>query len=52
VNILEAIDDPLLFTPWFRNATTWNAWRAFLAALFGLPMTAEQRAILPSALLG
>jgi hypothetical protein len=42
VNILDAIDDPHLFAPWFRDPATWGAWRAFLCALFGLPMSAEQ----------
>ncbi len=45
MNILQAIDDPALFGPWFKNPTTWAAWRAFLCALFALPMTIEQRAI-------
>ena len=37
MNILQACDDPNLFRPWFKNADTWRAWRAFLCALFGLP---------------
>ncbi len=37
MNILQAMDDPALFGPHFRGST-WDAWRAFLAALFGLPM--------------
>ena len=37
MNILEALDDPELFAPHFRG-TTWQPWRAFLAALFALPM--------------
>ena len=41
MNILQAIDDPNLFKPWFKNAS-WAGWRAWLAALFGLPMTAER----------
>ncbi|MCX7313923.1 MAG: hypothetical protein NTV56_19970 [Alphaproteobacteria bacterium] len=45
MNILEAIDDANLFAPWFRDRETWVAWTAFLATLFGLPMTPEQRAI-------
>jgi hypothetical protein len=45
VNILDAIDDPRCFSPWFRDRATWAAWVAFLAALFALPMTAEQQAI-------
>jgi hypothetical protein len=45
VNILDAIDDPQLFAPWFRDPASWQAWRAFLCALFGLPMTPGQLAI-------
>lgn len=37
MNILDAMDDPALFGPHFRSGS-WTAWRAFLAALFGLPM--------------
>lgn len=37
-NILAALDHPALFGPWFKDASTWRAWRAFLCALFGLPM--------------
>jgi len=39
VNILQAIDDPGLFKRWFKDAGTWVAWRAFTAALFGLPVS-------------
>ena len=42
MNLLAAIDDPNLFGPWFKDPGTWQAWRAFLCALFGLPMTEEQ----------
>ena len=44
MNILRALDDAQVFRPFFRG-DTWGAWRAFLAALFALPMTAEQTAI-------
>ena len=37
MNILDALNDRDLFAPHFRG-DTWQAWRAFLAALFGLPM--------------
>jgi len=43
--LLDAIADPHLFKPWFRDPRTWEAWFAFIAALFGLPMTAEQSAL-------
>jgi hypothetical protein len=45
MNIIQAMADPKLFKPWFKDATTWAAWRAFLAVLFNLPMDDEQRAI-------
>ena len=44
MNILQAIADPKVFAAYFRDSS-WDAWRAFLAALFGLPMTTEQLAI-------
>ena len=37
MNILDAMDDKKLFAPHFRG-DSWAAWRAFLAALFALPM--------------
>jgi hypothetical protein len=45
ITILDAINDPQLFAPWFKNAATWQAWLSFLCALFALPMTREQRRI-------
>ena len=44
ISILAACDDPALFGPAFRRPETWAAWRAFLAALFGLTMTEAQLA--------
>jgi hypothetical protein len=45
MTLLEAMADANLFAPWFRNPATWSAWRAFIAALFALPMTPQQLAI-------
>ena len=45
LTILEAIRDPQLFAPWFKDPATWRAWFAFLAALFALPMDAEGLAL-------
>jgi hypothetical protein len=42
--IIEAMEDPALFGGFFRDQATWKAWRAFLAALFGLPMSDDQLA--------
>jgi Terminase large subunit, T4likevirus-type, N-terminal len=41
VTILEALADRNLFgaLPAFRDLETWGAWRVFLAAVYGLPMT-------------
>lgn len=42
--ILEALDDPRLFGRFFK-ADTWKTWRAFLAALFALPMSEAEQAL-------
>lgn len=42
--ILDAVDHPQVFGPHFQGRT-WQAWRAFLAALFALPMNDDQRAL-------
>jgi hypothetical protein len=44
MNILQAMGDPKVFHRFFRGGS-WQAWNAFAAALFALPMTAEQLAI-------
>ena len=44
MTILDALADPQLFARHFAPAPTWAAWRAFLAALFALPMSAEELA--------
>jgi Terminase large subunit, ATPase domain len=46
VNILEAFRHPHVFgsLPAFQDLGTWSAWGAFLAAIYGLPMTEAQLA--------
>jgi hypothetical protein len=45
ISILDAMADKNLFAPWFhRDPSSWDAWRAFLAVLFALPMTTGQLA--------
>jgi hypothetical protein len=44
-SILDAIRDERLFGAAFKSLETWRSWLAFLAALFGLPLDAEQAAI-------
>jgi len=41
ITLLDALEDPRLFGPLFQG-DGWEAWRAFLAAVFGLPMTERQ----------
>ena len=36
MNILDAIKDPKLFRPLFKDPSTWRAWEVYLRALFGL----------------
>jgi hypothetical protein len=43
MNILQAVDDPLVFARQFKDASTWQSWRTFLAALFGLNLDDAQR---------
>ena len=43
LDIISAMDDPLLFEPWFRGET-WNPWRTVLKAIFALPMNDDERA--------
>ena len=46
MNIIQAIDDPLLFQPWFKRrwlrSDSWATWRVFLKALYGLPMDGQE----------
>lgn len=44
MDIIRALNDDQVFRPFFKGRS-WDAWRVFLAALFALPMTAEQLAI-------
>jgi hypothetical protein len=44
MNIIDAIHDDKVFGQHFK-AKTWDAWLAFLCALFALPMTEEQLAL-------
>jgi hypothetical protein len=45
VTLLDAIRDPALFGPFFRDRDSWHAWEAFLTGLLGLPLTDAQAAI-------
>ena len=43
LDILAALDDRELFAPHFKGAS-WTAWRAFLRALFALPLSEAETA--------
>jgi hypothetical protein len=45
ITILEAMDSVEVWRRWFRDLADWRPWRAFLASLFGLPMSDEDRAL-------
>jgi hypothetical protein len=47
MNIIETIEDPNLFQPWFAGAS-WNGWRTILKAAFALPITDDERAFFRS----
>ncbi|MGY4176776.1 hypothetical protein ACVIHH_002067 [Bradyrhizobium sp. USDA 4518] len=40
--LLDAIADPNVFARFFPDTESWIAWRAFIAAAFGLPMSDEE----------
>jgi hypothetical protein len=40
-SIIDAMDDPAGFAPWFRGDSWWG-WRCILKAAFALPMTDEE----------
>jgi hypothetical protein len=40
-NIVQAMDHPKLFAPWFPGES-WNGWRAILRAAYALPMTESE----------
>jgi hypothetical protein len=46
-DVVDAMNDPRLFEPWFRGPT-WDGWRAVLKAAFALPMTDEEIAFFKS----
>jgi hypothetical protein len=42
LSILDACRDRGIFGAWFKDVTTWAAWFSFMAAMFAIPLTAEQ----------
>jgi len=44
MNIVQVANDPNLAGPWFKGES-WASWFAFLAAVFGLPLSESQQAL-------
>ena len=42
MNIVEAMRDPGLFAPFFKNLGSWSAWTVALKAIFALPMEDDE----------
>ncbi len=45
MNIISAIEDPKLFGQYFKDPSTWAAWRTFLKARYALPLDDEEFAL-------
>jgi hypothetical protein len=41
MNIVECMDDPVLFEPWFKGSS-WDAWRAVLKGAYALPLSESE----------
>jgi hypothetical protein len=41
IDIVDAMNNPALFEPWFRG-DSWDGWRTILKAAYALPMTAAE----------
>lgn len=45
ISIVEAMRDPNLFRPLFKDLASWGAWQTFLKALFALPLKKAEVAL-------
>lgn len=43
-SIIQVLDDPKLFAPFFKGLS-WNMWRSVLAAAHGIKLTKAERAL-------
>lgn len=41
-SLIEAMDSPKFFKRWFRDPSTWFAWRVVIKVLFGEPLSPEE----------
>src|ERR1700681_42742 len=42
LTILDVVNDPAIFGPWFKDRESWAAWFAFLKVMFGHPLDATE----------
>src|ERR1700722_3093535 len=47
LTVVDALNDPTLFAPWFPG-DSWNGWRTILKAAFCLPMNEDETAFFKS----
>jgi len=47
LTLLDCMDDPKLFEPWF-SGPSWAVWKAVLKAAFAIPMTTQDRELFES----
>ena len=45
MTIIEAIHDPNLFRPFFKDMASWQTWLVILKCIFGLSVTHEEQAL-------
>ena len=45
MTIIEAMHDPNLFRPFFKELASWHMWVVVLKGIFGLSMTSEERSL-------
>jgi len=42
ITIMDAVNDPDIFGPWFSNKQSFAAWFCFLKVIFGLPLDSAE----------
>jgi hypothetical protein len=45
ISIMDAVSDPDIFGPWFKDRATWAAWFAFLKTMFAIPLDKTELAL-------
>ena len=45
ISIMDAVNEPDIFGPWFRNKESFAAWFCFLKVMFALPLEPAELAI-------